>query len=50
MGEVEVFLSGGMDSSVKYHSIVMYVLTSTAKTARDSIWWAVLVGRYPPKK
>ena len=34
-------------SSVKYHSIFVYLLTSSAKTMKDSIWWAVLVGRYP---
>ena len=50
MGEVEGFLSGDLDSSVKYHSVFMYVLTLAEKTLRDSIWWAVLVGRYPPKK
>ena len=47
MGDFEVFLSGGMESSVKYHSFDMYILISTDKTARDSIWWVVLVGRYP---
>jgi hypothetical protein len=45
-----VSLSGGIYSTVKYHSIVSYALTSTAKTMRDRIWQAVLVGRYPPKK
>ena len=43
-------LSGVVDPSMKYHSFELYVLTSAAKTSRDSIWWAVLVGRYPPKK
>lgn len=37
-------------STVKYHSVRLYVLTGVAKPRRDSIWWAVLVGRYPPKK
>jgi hypothetical protein len=50
MGDFEVFLLGDMESSVKYHSEKMYFLTSTEKTARNSIWWVVLVGRYPPKK
>jgi hypothetical protein len=47
MGDFEVPVSAGMESSVKYHSFVAYILTSTAKTLRDSIWWVVLVGRYP---
>ena len=37
-------------STMKYHSVRLYVLTGVAKPRRDSIWWAVLVGRYPPKK
>jgi hypothetical protein len=36
-----------MESSVKYHSLVTYFLTTTEKTARDIAWRAVLVGRYP---
>ncbi len=32
---------------MKYHSLKIYVLTSAEKTQRNSIWWAVLVGRYP---
>jgi len=28
----------------------MYILTIRAKTLRDSIWWVVLLGRYPPKQ
>ncbi len=47
MGEVEILISVRVDSSVKYHSLKIYILTSTEKTSRDSIWWAVLVGRYP---
>jgi len=39
--------SDGAESSVKYHSVTIYFLTSTAKTARNSVWRAVLVGRYP---
>ena len=50
MGGFEVYLSGCMDPQVKYHSLKIYVLTCTAKTNRDIIWWAVLVGRYPPKE
>jgi hypothetical protein len=50
MGGFEVFLSGSMDPQVKYHSFLMYILTWTEKTAGNSIWWVVLVGRYPPKK
>ena len=50
MGEIEVIVSAVMDSTVKYHSYDVYVLTSMVKTWRDSIWWVVLVGRYPPKK
>ena len=40
-------LSGVVEPPVKYHSLSMYFLTPTAKTAGDSIWWVVLVGRYP---
>ena len=50
MGGFEVYLSGYVDPQVKYHSLKIYVLTLTEKTARDIIWRAVLVGRYPPKK
>ena len=39
-----------MDPSVKYHSVILYGLTGAEKTCRDSIWLAVLVGRYSPKK
>jgi hypothetical protein len=45
-----VFLSGGMDPQVKYHSVKIYILTCAEKTHGDSIWRVVLVGRYPPKK
>ena len=34
-------------SSVKYHSVMTYFLTTRAKRARDIAWRAVLVGRYP---
>ena len=47
MGGFEISLSGDIDPSVKYHSVMIYFLTSTAKTARNSVWRAVLVGRYP---
>ena len=40
-------LSGDVDPSVKYHSVMTYFLTSRAKHERDSAWRAVLVGRYP---
>ena len=50
MGGFEVYLSGYMDPQVKYHSLTLYVLTSTAKTTGDILWWVVLVGRYPPKE
>ena len=50
MGEVEGMISVVLDSTVKYHSYEVYVLTSVVKMPRDSIWWVVLVGRYPPKK
>ena len=40
-------LSGGVDPSVKYHSVMTYFLTSHAKRVRNSAWRAVLVGRYP---
>ena len=43
-------LSGDVDPSVKYHSVMTYFLTSSAKTKRDSVWRAGLVGRYPPKE
>ena len=42
-----MFLSGGVDPSVKYHSLKIYILTCEEKTRGDSIWWVVLVGRYP---
>jgi len=35
---------------VKYRSIKFQFLTATAKTARNSAWRAVLLGRHPPKK
>ena len=44
--EISVF----MESPVQYPSLKIYILTRAAKTHRDSAWWAVLVGRYPPKK
>ena len=50
MGGFEVTISVVMDPTVKYHSIFVYMLTSTEKTVRDRIWWVVLVGRYPSKK
>ncbi len=50
MGGFEVPFSGGMDPKVKYHSLKIYILTSRAKISGDSIWWVVLVGRYPSKK
>ena len=34
-------------SAVKYHSEQLHNLTCPVKTDGDSIWWAVLVGRYP---
>ena len=45
-----MFLSGNVDPTVKYRSLKIYILTCAEKTHGDSIWWAVLVGRYPPKK
>ena len=42
-----MFLLGNVDPSVKYHSVMTYFLTSSAKTRRNSAWRAVLVGRYP---
>ena len=50
MGDFEVVISVAAESSVKYHSTVGYVLTCAAKTRGDSVWWVVLVGRYPPKE
>ena len=50
MGDFEAVLLGIVESSVKYHFVRIYILTFTAKTRRDSIWWVVLVGRYPPKQ
>jgi len=47
VGGFEVPLSGGMDPSVKYHSSHICLLTPSEKQAGDSIWWVVLVGRYP---
>ncbi|TSC62661.1 MAG: hypothetical protein Greene041614_323 [Parcubacteria group bacterium Greene0416_14] len=47
MGDFEVLISVEMESSVKYHSVTMYLLTRWAKTTGNSIWWVVLVGRYP---
>ena len=47
MGDFEAMLSGVVESPVKYHSVRMYALTSYAKRERDSVWWVVLVGRYP---
>ena len=38
------------DPSVKYHSFEGYVLTFVEKMQGNSIWWVVLVGRYPPKE
>ena len=45
-----VMISVVIYSTVKYHSVELYALTGAAKTHRNSIWRAVLVGRYPPKK
>ncbi len=39
-----------VDPTVKYHSLKMYILTGLEKPIGDSIWWVVLLGRYPPKK
>jgi hypothetical protein len=50
MGGFEVLILVGMEPSVKYHSVAIYVLISAAKTQGDSAWWAVCVGRNPPKK
>ena len=50
MGDVEVLLSGGMESPVKYHPYWLYVLTCRVKRDGDIVWQVVLVGRYPPKK
>ena len=36
-----------MDPTVKYHSVSGHTLTCSEKTNEDSIWWVVLVGRYP---
>ncbi len=41
--------SDAVEPSVKYLSLKFYNLTGAAKTRWDSAWWAVLVGRYPPK-
>ena len=49
-GGFEISLSGEVDPTVKYRSLKIYILTWAEKTPGDSIWWAVLVGRYPPKK
>jgi hypothetical protein len=48
MGGFEVYLSGYVDPTVKYHSLKIYNLTPVAKMRGDSIWRVVLVGRYPP--
>ena len=50
MGGFEDTILVVSDPSVKYHSFEGYVLTFVAKTQGDSIWWVVLVGRYPPKE
>jgi len=47
MGDFEAVLLGIVESSVKYHSLVMRLLTNKEKLCRDSIWQVVLVGRYP---
>ena len=36
-----------MDPQVKYHSLEGYTLTFAEKMRGNSIWWVVLVGRYP---
>ena len=41
--------SDAVEPSVKYLSLKFYSLTGTEKTHWDSVWRAVLVGRYPPK-
>ena len=41
MGDFEAPLLGGVESSVKYHSLKGYTLTFEAKTQGDSIWWVV---------
>ena len=41
MGEVETRVSVLVDSSVKYHSLILYILTWTEKTDGDSVWWVV---------
>ena len=50
MGDFEAFLLGKVESSVKYHSVEICNLTLQEKPVRNSIWWVVLVGRYPPKE
>ena len=40
-----------MESSVKYHSLNVQILTCMEKKPmRNSAWQAVLLGRYPPKE
>ena len=41
--------SDAVEPPVKYLSFKFYNLTGAEKTHWDSGWWAVLVGRYPPK-
>ena len=47
MGGFESTISVVLDPSVKYHSFEVYILTFVEKMQGDSIWWVVLVGRYP---
>jgi hypothetical protein len=50
MGGFENMILVIFDPSVKYHSLEGYTLTFVEKMQGNSIWWVVLVGRYPPKK
>ncbi len=40
---------GGLVSEIPFFKNI-YSNLNGIKTMRDSVWWAVLVGRYPPKK
>ena len=50
MAGFEARVSVLVDPTVKYHSVKRYILTCPEKTDEDSIWWVVLLGRYPPKE
>ncbi len=50
MGGFDAILLGVVEPSVKYHPLILRLLTSEEKPHRDSMWQVVLVGRYPPKK